>query len=46
MKVKIIQKYYLNDAEESINEFIKGRKIIDIKVNFDEHKFSYLIIYE
>ncbi len=57
MKVKLfsIKQYEIEDFENSINEFIKDKKIIDIKYStlfngpkksFDHVEYSVLIMYE
>lgn len=50
MKVKVIYSTAYHDGEEKVNEFIKGRKVRDIKFNTnyveDEDHYSFMIMYE
>lgn len=50
MKVKVIYAMSYHEGEEKVNEFIKGKKVKEIKFNTnyvdDEDHYSFLIMYE
>lgn len=50
MKVKVIYACSFHEGEDRVNEFIKGKKIIDIKftVNYveDEDHYAFMVLYD
>lgn len=50
MKVKIIYAHSYHEGEDRVNDFIKGKKIKDIKmaVNYvaDDDHYAFMVIYE
>lgn len=50
MKVKVIYAHSYHEGEDRVNEFIKAKKIIDIKfsVNYveDEDHYAFMVLYD
>ena len=50
MKIKMIYAHSYHEGEDRVNDFIKGKKIREIKfsVNYvtDEDHYTFMIIYE
>ncbi len=50
MKVKMIYAHSYHEGEDRVNEFINGKKIIDIKfaVNYveDEDHYAFMVLYD
>ena len=46
MKVKVIYAHSFHEAEDRVNEFIDGKKILDIKfsVNYVGHEDHYIFL--
>ena len=46
MKVKFVCEVFADDLERSVNECIRDKRVVDIKVSMNEHYFTALIMYE